>query len=58
VADTGNGRIQVFDPGGKFLRFFEAPGMTFRTPQGIALSDSGEMAVSDPDAGRVWMTAV
>jgi sugar lactone lactonase YvrE len=58
VADTGNSRIQVFDYSGKFLRVVEAPGMAFKTPQGMALSDSGEMAISDPDAGKVWLTTV
>jgi DNA-binding beta-propeller fold protein YncE len=56
VADTGNSRIQLFDMGGKFLRFLEVPGVVFKTPQGIALSASGEMAISDPDADKVWIT--
>ncbi len=58
VADTGNGRIQVFDNAGGFLRLVEAPGMTLKTPQGLALLDSGVMAVSDPDSNRVWITTV
>jgi DNA-binding beta-propeller fold protein YncE len=58
IADTGNSRIQVFDKNGKFLRFVEAPGMVFKTPQGLAISDSGEMAISDPDADKVWMLTV
>ncbi len=58
IADTGNSRIQAFQKGGKFLRFVESPGMAFKSPQGLALSDSGEMAISDPDAGRVWITAL
>jgi DNA-binding beta-propeller fold protein YncE len=56
VADTGNGRIQVFNTGGNFLRYHESPGVVFQSPQGLALSGFGEMAVSDPDAGRVWIT--
>jgi DNA-binding beta-propeller fold protein YncE len=58
VADTGNSRIQAFDYNGKFVRFVEAPGMALQTPQGMALLNSGEMAISDPDAGKVWMTTV
>jgi sugar lactone lactonase YvrE len=58
VADTGNGRIQIFDRNGRFLRFVEAPDMVFKAPQGMALSDSGVMAISDPDADKVWMTTV
>lgn len=56
VADTGNSRIQIFDFGGKFLRFLEIPGIPFKTPQGMALSDSGTMAIADPDSDRVWIT--
>jgi tripartite motif-containing protein 71 len=55
VADTGNSRIQIFDIKGKFLRFLESPGLVFKTPQGMALSNSGEMAISDPDADKVWI---
>lgn len=55
VADTGNSRIQVFNIEGKFLSFFEYPGISFKTPQGLALSDAGEIAVPDPDSGRVWI---
>lgn len=58
VADTGNSRIQAFDCSGKFLHVVETPGLEFRTPQGMALQDSGNMAVSDPGADKVWMTTV
>jgi len=56
IADTGNSRIQVFDIKGKFDRFLEAPGVAFKTPQGISLSGSGVLAIADPDAGKVWIT--
>jgi len=55
IADTGNSRIQVFGVNGKFVRFLENPGVAFKAPQGLALSDSGEMAISDPDADKVWI---
>lgn len=55
VADTGNSRVQVFDTKGKFLRFLEDPGIRFKAPQGLALSDSREMAISDPDSDKVWI---
>jgi DNA-binding beta-propeller fold protein YncE len=58
IADTGNSRIQAFDCSGKFLQSVESPGITFKTPRGIALRDSGEMAISDPGANAVWMTMV
>jgi len=55
VADTGNSRIQAFDAGGRFLKFIEAPGMELKAPQGTALLESGEMAITDPDADKIWM---
>jgi DNA-binding beta-propeller fold protein YncE len=58
VADTGNGRLQAFGSDGRFLRFIETPDMALENPQGLALSDSGEMAVSDPDANKVWIITV
>jgi DNA-binding beta-propeller fold protein YncE len=58
IADTGNSRVQAFDYSGKFIRLVESPGMTFKTPKGIALLDSGDMAISDPQANTVWMTTV
>jgi len=58
VADTGNSRIQAFSKKGKFIQIVEAPDIEFKTPQGIALSYSGEMAISDPSANKVWLTMV
>jgi DNA-binding beta-propeller fold protein YncE len=58
IADTGNSRMQAFGYNGKFLQFIESPGMTFKTPRGIALADSGEMAIADPEADAVWVTTV
>jgi DNA-binding beta-propeller fold protein YncE len=58
IADTGNSRIQAFDYSGKFLHFVETPGMKIQTPRGIALSESGEMAITDPEANTVWITIV
>jgi DNA-binding beta-propeller fold protein YncE len=56
VADTGNSRIQAFDFKGRFLRLIEAPDMAFKSPQGIAWRETGEMAITDPDAGKTWIT--
>jgi sugar lactone lactonase YvrE len=58
VADTGNCRIQAFDKRGKFLQCMETPGVAFKTPQGVAVSDSGEIAISDPDADKVWIQTI
>ena len=55
VADTGNNRIQAFDAAGKFLGFIKPPGLELKAPQGLALLESREMAVTDPEADRVWV---
>jgi DNA-binding beta-propeller fold protein YncE len=58
VADTGNSRVQVFDLQGRFIRMLNAPEVHFKTPQALALSNAGQIAITDPNADRVWMTAV
>jgi DNA-binding beta-propeller fold protein YncE len=58
IADSGNSRIQAFESSGRFSQFIETAGSAFKTPQGIALLDSGEMAISDPEAGKVWIATV
>lgn len=50
VADTGNFRIQVFDPEGKVLRTMGKPGDTpgsFARPRGIAVDSEGHIYVID-----------
>ena len=50
VADTGNARIQKFDPEGKFLLEFGntgSPLMVLQEPNGIAVDDSGAIYVID-----------
>ncbi|MBI5049038.1 MAG: 6-bladed beta-propeller [Deltaproteobacteria bacterium] len=50
VVDTMNGRVQVFDPEGKFLRAWgklgDGPGM-FARPKGIAIDSEGHIYVVD-----------
>jgi DNA-binding beta-propeller fold protein YncE len=58
IADTGNSRIQAFECSGRFLQCIEADGLSFKTPQGLALLDSGEMAITDTDANKVWLATV
>ncbi len=50
VADAGNGRIQVFDPSGNFLRQIGSPGWgdgMFSEPSAVALDTSGNLYVPD-----------
>lgn len=50
VSDTQNGRIQILDPDGRFLRRFgefgDAPGM-FARPKGVAVDSEGHIYVVD-----------
>jgi DNA-binding beta-propeller fold protein YncE len=52
VADTGNYRVQVLDPTGKFVRVFgaqgDAPGEFIR-PKGIAIDSEGHVYVADAE---------
>jgi DNA-binding beta-propeller fold protein YncE len=52
VADTGNYRVQILDPTGKFLRAFgtqgDAPGEFIR-PKGIAVDSEGHIYVADAE---------
>ncbi len=58
IADSGNSRLAVFESSGRFLRTIEPPAPALKNPLGLALSDSGTLAVADPDANKIWMTAV
>ncbi len=56
VADTGNKRIQVFDPDGHFLRMFGGEGSEpgkLREPVGLALDAQGNVYVADAWNNRV-----
>lgn len=50
VVDTMNGRMQIFDSEGKFIRAFgqfgDSPGM-FARPRGVAISSEGHLYVVD-----------
>jgi DNA-binding beta-propeller fold protein YncE len=52
VADTGNYRVQILDPSGKFVRAFgtqgDAPGEFIR-PKGIAVDSEGHVYVADAE---------
>jgi DNA-binding beta-propeller fold protein YncE len=52
VADTGNYRVQVLDPSGKFIRAFGAQGDSpgeFIRPKGIAVDSEGHVYVADAE---------
>ncbi|HLI25847.1 MAG TPA: flippase activity-associated protein Agl23 [Chloroflexota bacterium] len=56
VADTGNKRIQVFDPNGRFLRAIGGEGSAlgqFREPVGLAIDSAGNLYVADTWNQRV-----
>ncbi len=50
MLDSGNFRVQIFDPEGKFIRSFGGVGSeagTFARPKGIALDSEGHIYVID-----------
>ncbi|MCK4717160.1 MAG: hypothetical protein KAT70_00715, partial [Thermoplasmata archaeon] len=59
VADSGNQRIQVFDPLGVYLQTIGATGKTgsdnlhFKTPNGVAVGCDGKIYIADRDNHRV-----
>src|SRR5207302_5318243 len=56
VADTANGRIQVFDPEGNLLRAFGVSGRALGAltgPRGLATDPAGGLLVSDTVANRL-----
>jgi DNA-binding beta-propeller fold protein YncE len=58
VVDTMNGRVQVFDPKGRFIRAWgrlgDAPGM-FARPKGIAIDTEGHIYVVDAAFNNIQM---
>lgn len=56
VADTGNSRIVIFKPDGKFDRILPAlQGKPLSSPQGVYVSDKGDIYVADTGNARVVM---
>ena len=56
VSDTGNKRVQVFDPNGKFVTQFGGGGLldgNLDEPVGIAVTGDGEIVVADTWNGRI-----
>ena len=51
VADSGNGRVQVLDPQGRFRASWPLP--SGGRPTGIAVDEQGRVYVTDSDGGRV-----
>ena len=56
VADSGNNRIQKFDPNGTFITKWGTSGSgngQFDGPDGIAIDDSGNVYVADWNNNRI-----
>jgi DNA-binding beta-propeller fold protein YncE len=59
VADTGNGRVEVFSPSGRFLAEYGhfGTGAGFLSPTDIAVGGTGEMYVADHQAATLTKLA-
>ncbi len=56
VADSGNNRIQIFNPDGTYLRSFGkwgSGGAEFKGLEGIAVNGNGNILVADRENHRV-----
>ena len=56
VADSGNNRIQIFNPDGTFIRCFGRWGSgaaEFKGLEGISVNSSGKILVADRENHRV-----
>ena len=56
VADSGNNRIQIFNPDGTFLRAFGRWGQNdgeFKGLEGIAVNSRGNILVADRENHRI-----
>ncbi len=56
IADSGNHRIQVFDPQGKLLRYWGTPGRgngQFNNPTSLTIGPDGRLYVLDKDNYRI-----
>ncbi len=53
VADTWNGRIEKFDPKGKFLKDFGGANYDFYSPRDVAVDAQGDIYVADTGNSRV-----
>merc|ERR1711909_222003 len=56
VADSGNNRIQIFNPDGTFLRAFGRWGQSdgeFKGLEGIAVNSKGNILVADRENHRI-----
>jgi DNA-binding beta-propeller fold protein YncE len=55
VGDNGNKRIQVLDQGLKWLETIDLAEIGVRSIVGVLVLTGGRLAVSDRDAGKVWV---
>lgn len=58
VCDTGNGRLQLFDSGGSYVRTIPPRGESpLQRPRRAVIDREGRFYVADPEAGQVFVFA-
>jgi len=57
VADSGNGRVQLFDADGGFIRTVPSDSISnpLKRPRRAVMDQSGQIYVADPVAGQVFV---
>ncbi len=59
VVESGNQRVQILSSAGRFERSIEPPeGSVLRSPRWIATDGKGNLFVTDPDAGIIFVFSI
>ena len=59
VVESGNQRVQILSSSGRFERSIEPPeGSVLRSPRWIATDGKGNLFVTDPDAGIIFVFSI
>ncbi len=60
ISDSGNKRVQIFDPKGKFIKSLDnrLPPLSLQEPQGIGVTKEKRVAFLDPPTGVLYIVSL